>query len=135
MVPLLSRYTSPTSVNNPTTLYEYSAANKARMEELRKYYANLNRQENEERARQAKEAAQKAAYASELERTAGLQALAQEEEAELTNIQRKFKQGKFVPRSNLEHIQNQLAYVQELERAASPASNPRSVASSFSARR
>lgn len=110
-------------------LANYTAANKARMNELKKYYENLNRQENEELARKEKEAVQQKAYAAELKRTAGLQKLAQEEEAELANIQRKFKKGRFVPRSNLEHIQNQLAYLQQLERSASPASNPGSVGS------
>lgn len=134
MVPLLSRYTSPTSVNNPS-LYDYSAANKKRMNELRKYYAELNRQENEELARKEKEAAEQQAYEAELQRTSPLQALAQEENAELANIQRKFKQGKFIPISNQQHLEHQLAYLKNLERAASRmsnrsvASNPRSVVS------
>jgi hypothetical protein len=122
-------------VNNPTSGYEYSAANKKRMNELRKYYAELNRKENEERNRQAKAASQQKAYEAELKRTAGLQALAQAEEAELANIQQKFKQGKFIPVRNQELLENQLAYLEELEERASRASqtsNPRSVASNLS---
>ena len=122
LAPLLSRWTSP----RPTTeSVNYSAANKKRMEELRKYYAELNRQENAELARKE----QKAAYAAELARTAPLQALAQEEEAELANIQRKFGQGTFVPVSNQQLLENQLAHLENLERRNSRASNPRSVAS------
>jgi hypothetical protein len=104
------------------------------MNELRKYYAELNRQENEELARKEQEAIQQRAYAAELKRTAGLQALAQQEEVELANIQRKFKQGKFIPVKNQELLENQLAYLKTLERAASRmsnrsvVSNPRSLA-------
>ena len=126
LVPLLSRYTSPKSGSLPV---EYSAANKKRMEELRKYYAELNRQENEELARKEQEAEREIAYQAELKRTAPLQEYAEEEEAELVNIQRKFRQGKFVPVKNQELLENQLAYLENLERRASRASNPRSVAS------
>lgn len=129
LVPLLSRYTSPKSVNKPTSSYNYSATNKARMKELRKYYKNLNRQENEDLARKEKEAIEQRAYTAELKRTAGLQKLAQEEEAELANIRRKFKKGTFVPLSNQAHLEQQLAYLQELEERDSRASNPGSVGS------
>ena len=98
------------------------------MNELRKYYAELNRQENEELARKKQEDVQTAAYEAELQRTSPLQALAQQEEVERKNIKRKFKQGKFIPIKNQELLENQLAYLQELERAASRMSN-RSVAS------
>jgi hypothetical protein len=130
LVPLLSRFTSSITPYPGSGLANYTATNKKRMNELRKYYAELNRQENEELARKEKEAVQQRAYAAELKRTAGLQKLAQEENAELANIQRKFKQGKFVPLSNQAHLEQQLAYLQELEnleRSASRASNPGSV--------
>ena len=129
LVPLLSRFTSSITPYPGSGLANYTAANKKRMNELRKYYANLNRQENEELARKEQEAAQERIYAAELKRTAGLQKLAQEENAELANIQRKFKQGKFVPIKNQELLENQLAYLENLENRASRASNPRSVAS------
>jgi hypothetical protein len=99
------------------------------MEELRKYYAELNRQENEELARKEQEAEREIAYQAELKRTAPLQEYAEEEEAELVNIQRKLNQGEFVPVKNQELLENQLAYLENLERRASRASNPRSVAS------
>ena len=105
------------------------------MANLQKYYNEVNRQEAAKLARKEKEAAQQKAFAAELKRTAGLQTLAQEEGAELANIQRKFKQGTFVPLSNQEHLEGQLAYLENLERAASRASNPRSVASSFNSTR
>ena len=127
LVPLLSRFTSSITPYPGSGLANYTATNKKRMNELRKYYAELNRQENEELARKEKEAVQQRAYAAELKRTAGLQKLAQEENAELANIQRKFKKGTFVPLSNQAHLEQQLAYLQELEERASRASNPGSV--------
>ena len=132
LVPLLSRYTSSLNVPEPV---EYSAANKKRMEELRKYYAELNRKENEERARKEKEAAQQKAYEVELQRTSPLQELAQQEAAELAIIERKFKEGKFIPVENVKLLQNQLEYLKELEERGSRLSNPRSVATSFSSTR
>lgn len=122
LVPLLSRWTSPRPVSTPV---KYSATNLKRIEQLKKMYENLNRKENAALAQKAKNNA----YAAELKRTAQLQALAQEEEAELVNIERKFRQGTFVPVSNQQLLENQLAHLEDLEERASRASNPRSVAS------